>query len=86
MKWVHHPAGEARAAWSPPADARALTVLVAGGPFRLDVEEEVVELRQLGDYVLFGPGIAHAGRLWARRRCSPCGGPSATAHLQVFEP
>ncbi|MFI5614735.1 hypothetical protein [Amycolatopsis sp. NPDC051903] len=59
IKWAHHPAGAARDAWSPPADVRTLTVLVAGGPFRVDVAEDVVELRQLGDYVLFGPGLPH---------------------------
>ncbi|MET7996785.1 hypothetical protein ABZU76_38495 [Amycolatopsis sp. NPDC005232] len=39
--------------------ARTLTILVAGGAFRVDVGEESVVLRETGDYLLFGPELAH---------------------------
>ncbi|MEU4674548.1 hypothetical protein AB0F91_42980 [Amycolatopsis sp. NPDC023774] len=59
MKWANHPAGDARDAWSSTADARTLTLLVAGGPFRIDVDDESVVLCDFGDYVVFGPDQAH---------------------------
>ncbi|MEU4674624.1 hypothetical protein AB0F91_43400 [Amycolatopsis sp. NPDC023774] len=59
VKWASRPAGEKRDAWSPATAARTLTILVAGGAFRVEVGEESVVLREPGDYVLFGPAQAH---------------------------
>jgi hypothetical protein len=61
VKWAWHDRGPAGSGWSNCKTATTLAVLIAGrfkiefnGPF-----EKSVELNRPGDYVLFGPGVAH---------------------------
>jgi hypothetical protein len=61
LKWFTHPRGDARAEWSPPSAVRTLNVLIRGRFVLLFPEREVVLARE-GDFVLFGPGVAHSFR------------------------
>jgi quercetin dioxygenase-like cupin family protein len=61
VKWFTHAKGETRAAWSPPSTVRTLNVLVRGRFVLLFPDHEVL-LQHEGDFVLFGPGIAHSFR------------------------
>jgi len=61
MKWFTHFKGETRAEWSPPAPVRTLNILVRGRFVLLFPEQEVL-LEKEGDYVFFGPDIAHSYR------------------------
>lgn len=59
IKWGTHPAGDARAEWAPGDERSTLTGLVSGR-FRVDIPGEQVVMADPGDYVIFGPGVAHS--------------------------
>ena len=61
LKWGHHKKGETRAEWSPPSAVRTLNVLIRGRFVLLFPDNEVL-LQNEGDYVFFGPDIAHSYR------------------------
>lgn len=61
MKWFTHAKGETRNEWSPPSPVRTLNILVRGH-FVLLFPEQEVPLQNEGDYVFFGPDIAHSYR------------------------
>ena len=61
VKWFTHACGEARAEWSPANDVRTLNILIRGR-FVLVFPDHEVLLEKEGDFVLFGPGIAHSFR------------------------
>lgn len=61
LKWCSHAQGETRPEWSPASDVRTLNVLIRGRLVLLFPEQEVVLARE-GDFVCFGPGIAHSYR------------------------
>jgi hypothetical protein len=61
MKWYTHAKGETRAEWSPGIGARTLNVLVRG-KFVLVFPDGEVPLEKEGDFVLFGPDVAHSYR------------------------
>jgi quercetin dioxygenase-like cupin family protein len=61
LKWYTHAAGEMRPEWSPPSAVRTLNVLIRGR-FVLRFPDREVELAREGDFVLFGPGVAHSFR------------------------
>ncbi|WP_326960501.1 signal peptidase I [Amycolatopsis sp. NBC_01286] len=59
IKWGHHQAGEQRSGWADGDDRSTLTVLVHGGPFRVQLADADVLLSRPGDYVLWHPGTGH---------------------------
>jgi quercetin dioxygenase-like cupin family protein len=61
LKWFVHAKGETRHEWSPPNSVRTLNVLIRGH-FVLLFPDLEVPLKKEGDYVLFGPGVAHSFR------------------------
>lgn len=61
LKWFTHAKGETRAEWSPPSPVRTLNILIRGRFVLLFPEQEVL-LQHQGDYVFFGPDIAHSYR------------------------
>jgi hypothetical protein len=61
LKWYMHAKGETREQWSPPNAVRTLNILIRGR-FALLFPEREVLLEKEGDFVLFGPGIAHSFR------------------------
>ena len=61
MKWFTHAKGETRPEWSPVSDVRTLNLLIRGRFVLLFPDHEVL-LEKEGDFVLFGPGIAHSFR------------------------
>ncbi|HEV7694587.1 MAG TPA: hypothetical protein VGO52_27365 [Hyphomonadaceae bacterium] len=61
LKWFVHAKGETRSEWSPPSSVRTLNVLIRGH-FVLLFPGLEVPLKKEGDYVLFGPGVAHSFR------------------------
>ena len=61
LKWWTHPKGDRRAEWSPPSAARTLNVLIRGH-FVLVFPDREVALEKEGDFVLFGPDVAHSYR------------------------
>lgn len=61
VKWFTHAKGEERAQWSPASPVRTLNILVRGH-FILRFPDREVALEKEGDYVLFGPGVAHSFR------------------------
>ena len=61
VKWFTHAKGETRPEWSPANRVRTLNILIRGRFVLLFPESEVL-LENEGDYVLFGPGIAHSFR------------------------
>lgn len=62
VKWGVHPPGDERATWVTDDGRTALVVLVEGGPFTVALTGGTAELRRLGDYVIYGPGIDHTWR------------------------
>lgn len=60
LKWGQHSCGERRDDWALGDRRSTLTVLVAGGPWRVQLPEREHTLARPGDYLLFGPGLAHA--------------------------
>jgi len=61
VKWYTHAKGEERPEWSPASAVRTLNILIRGH-FVLRFPEREVPLVDEGDYVLFGPGVAHSFR------------------------
>jgi mannose-6-phosphate isomerase-like protein (cupin superfamily) len=61
LKWYTHAKGETRPEWSPPGEVRTLNVLIRGRFLLLFPGEEVTLARE-GDFVSFGPGVAHSFR------------------------
>jgi quercetin dioxygenase-like cupin family protein len=61
LKWFTHAKGETRDEWSPPNTVRTLNVLIRGR-FTLLFPDREVLLANEGDFVLFGPGVAHSFR------------------------
>jgi hypothetical protein len=61
LKWGYHTKGQTREEWSPPSAVRTLNVLIRGRFVLLFPDSEVL-LQHEGDYVLFGPDIAHSYR------------------------
>ena len=61
VKWFTHAAGETRPEWSPPSEVRTLNILIRGRFVLLFPDHEVL-LEKEGDFVLFGPDIAHSFR------------------------
>lgn len=61
LKWFTHFKGETRSEWAPANAVRTLNVLIRGH-FVLLFPDREVALRREGDYVLFGPGVAHSFR------------------------
>jgi hypothetical protein len=61
MKWYTHAKGETRTEWAPGIGARTLNVLVRGN-FVLVFPDGEVRLEKEGDFVLFGPDVAHSYR------------------------
>ena len=61
VKWYTHAKGELRPEWSPANDVRTLNILIRGRFVLLFPAHEVL-LKDEGDFVLFGPGIAHSFR------------------------
>jgi quercetin dioxygenase-like cupin family protein len=61
VKWYTHAQGETREQWAPPNQVRTLNVLIRG-KFVLCFPDQEVSLEREGDFVLFGPGVAHSFR------------------------
>ena len=61
MKWHTHAKGETRREWAPGNPVRTLNILIRG-KFVLVFPDQEVSLEQEGDFVLFGPGVAHSFR------------------------
>jgi quercetin dioxygenase-like cupin family protein len=61
VKWFTHAKGETRPEWSPANGVRTLNILIRGRFVLLFPDHEVL-LEKEGDFVLFGPGIAHSFR------------------------
>lgn len=61
VKWFTHAKGETRPEWSPASSVRTLNILVRGR-FALLFPDHEVLLEKEGDFVLFGPDIAHSFR------------------------
>jgi hypothetical protein len=61
VKWFLHPKGDTRPEWSPASDVRTLNILIRGR-FVLVFPDHEVLLEKEGDFVLFGPDVAHSYR------------------------
>ena len=61
VKWFTHARGETRPEWSPASPVRTLNVLIRGR-FVLCFPGQEVALAKEGDFVVFGPGVAHSFR------------------------
>lgn len=61
LKWYTHAKGETREQWAPENQVRTLNVLIRG-KFVLLFPDQEVTLEREGDFVLFGPGVAHSFR------------------------
>jgi hypothetical protein len=61
LKWYVHPKGEMRDSWAPGIPVKTLNLLVRGS-FVLVFPDREVALEKEGDFVLFGPGVAHSYR------------------------
>jgi quercetin dioxygenase-like cupin family protein len=61
VKWFTHSKGETRPDWAPGAAVRTLNVLIRGR-FTLRFPEREVTLADEGDFVMFGPDVAHSFR------------------------
>jgi hypothetical protein len=61
LKWFVHGRGETRSEWAPAGAVRTLNVLIRGH-FVLVFPDCEVALEREGDFVLFGPGVAHSYR------------------------
>ncbi len=61
LKWYTHAKGESRSEWSPANAVRTLNILIRG-KFVLVFPDQEVLLEKEGDFVLFGPGVAHSFR------------------------
>ena len=61
LKWFTHAKGETRHEWAPGNPVRTLNILI-NGRFVLLFPEQEVELKNQGDFVLFGPDVPHSYR------------------------
>ena len=61
IKWGVHRRGETRAEWSPPSEARTVTLLIRGR-FAVLFHDHEILLEREGDFAYFGPGVAHSFR------------------------
>jgi len=61
LKWFTHTKGETRSEWAPGNPVRTLNILIRGR-FVLLFPDHEVRLEKEGDFVLFGPGVAHSFR------------------------
>ncbi len=61
IKWCTHAKGELRAQWAPGNPVKTLNVLIRGHLVLLFPDQEIA-LKNEGDFVLFGPGVAHSYR------------------------
>jgi len=61
LKWFTHAKGETRDQWAPANQVRTLNILIRG-KFVLLFPDREVPLEREGDFVLFGPGVAHSFR------------------------
>ena len=61
LKWYTHAKGETRDQWAPASQVTTLNILIRG-KFVLLFPDREVPLEREGDFVLFGPGIAHSFR------------------------
>ena len=61
LKWFTHRKGETRTEWAPPSAVRTLNLLIRGS-FVLVFPDQEVALQREGDFVLFGPDVAHSYR------------------------
>ena len=61
VKWYTHAKGETRPEWSPANSVKTLNILIRGH-FVLMFPDQQIELRNEGDFALFGPGVPHSFR------------------------
>jgi hypothetical protein len=61
IKWGVHPAGDERTSRSE-VEHRTTVVLLASGRFEVLFDTRVVELREPGDYAMWGRGVGHSWR------------------------
>lgn len=61
VKWYTHAKGETRDQWAPASQVKTLNILIRG-KFVLLLPDQEVPLEAEGDFVLFGPGVAHSFR------------------------
>jgi hypothetical protein len=61
LKWYTHAKGETRGEWAPGNPVQTLNILVHGH-FVLLFPDREIALEKEGDFVLFGPGVAHSFR------------------------
>ena len=61
LKWYTHAKGETRHEWAPANRVKTLNILIRG-KFVLEFPDREVCLEKEGDFVLFGPGVAHSFR------------------------
>lgn len=68
VKWANHPAGDPRGTNKPVSVGRTISVLVGGGPFRVEfstspdflaVATDVRVLHRVGDFAMWGAGLHH---------------------------
>jgi hypothetical protein len=63
LKWGIHPDGEKRSHPWANGNATTISILITGSlhvTFHLDGTEQVMTMRQPGDYVAFGPQMVHS--------------------------
>lgn len=61
LKWWTHAKGETRSEWAPGNPVKTLNILLRGHFVLLFPDREVALVNE-GDFVLFGPGVAHSFR------------------------
>jgi quercetin dioxygenase-like cupin family protein len=61
LKWFTHAKGETRGEWAPGNPVKTLNILMRGR-FVLLFPDREVALEKEGDFVLFGPDVAHSFR------------------------
>ena len=61
LKWFTHAKGETRVEWAPGNPVKTLNILMRGRFVLVFPDREVV-LEKEGDFVLFGPDVAHSFR------------------------
>jgi len=66
VKWAVHEAGEGRPQWAKNVEATTLSILIKGR-FRLQFPDQEVILSNVGDYVLWSPGVPHC---WSAEEAS----------------
>src|SRR5512134_213340 len=61
LKWYTHAKGETRSEWAPGNPVKTLNILIRGH-FVLLFPDREIALEKEGDFVLFGPDVAHSFR------------------------